>query len=215
MEGEIDQETHDILAERYNVDEFNLNEKLKYLGIVGSTLAFLGLIGFVTALTQSKVISLIVILCLAYACLHFGSQWKRDPLNQRPHTTRLILIMSLFLVGAALGLLGSILGIRSGFGFIVLSGIWTGMAVAMAYIIQSTFLLVVANLMFFHWVGSWTSMFGRIPMSLPYKIPFYWSWLLQRLFILVNSTATGTDLTLTDLHERTRPSDLSTSICRC
>ncbi len=161
MEGEIEQETYDILAKRYHVDEFNLNETLKYLGVLGSGLAIIGLLGFVSVATGSRFLSLLLLLGLSYTCFFYGAKWRQDPTNQYPHTTRLALSMSVFLLGSSLGLLGTILQIQWAFGWLVLSGIWIGLAVAMAYYSQATFLLVLANLLLFHWVGSWTSMFGR------------------------------------------------------
>jgi len=160
-DGLVDGPTHLLLRERFSARSVGLAQAVKYLGIIGGMMAFFGILGLILALAASAVLAAVVLLGTGSAFLWSGQRMAQDRLGRYGLSSKAVLTLGIMAVTGGIGVVLDLMGLKDrallmGLGFAVLP--WVGF---LAYRIQSTFLLVLGLLGFFHWVGSWNSMVGR------------------------------------------------------
>jgi hypothetical protein len=170
-DGIISQESAEILGRRYERAGFGLAQIIRYCGIVGGLLAIFGLLGLVGALAQSKIVGGVLVGGVAAAFLYYGLRMSLDPLTAYPNSARMLIALGAVGLAAAVGLFASAAAVEDRH----LGGV-VGLVVIpvigfLAYQSRNTFLLTLGLIAFFHWVGSFTAMFGRSSYDLSVQDP--------------------------------------------
>ena len=159
-DGLIPAQTAARLRERYNLRGFGLGQVLRYLGIVGLVLVVFGILGMIAEASGSETAVAIILVTIGGGFFAGGVRMAHDELARYAWSSRVVLTVgTLALSGGTYLLLSDAVGDRSvifAWGLLMVPAIG-----ALAYICRITFLLSVALLGFFHWVGSWSSMWGR------------------------------------------------------
>ena len=150
-----------VLRQRFDVQGFGLGLVVKYLGVLGALFAGFGLLGLVAAMSRSLGVAAGELLAVAVALLAWGLQLARDPLGRYGQSSRAILAVGLIALttGGTAGVAAA--GIKQGAMILVVGAITLATAFLLAYGFRNGFLLVLAVLGLFHWLGSWESMVGR------------------------------------------------------
>ena len=78
-DGIIEKHALDILSERYEARRFGWIGVIKYLGITGGLLAFFGIIGLVTAMTESAGFGAVVLGCVGGGLTYWGLRLAAFP----------------------------------------------------------------------------------------------------------------------------------------
>jgi hypothetical protein len=160
-DGLLGDEAAGLLRQRYDVRGFGLASIARTLGVTGALFAGFGILGAVGALSGSLALGTVELLAVAGGLLAWGLRMARDPLGRSPQSARAILAIGLFALAAAGALASEAADLGTG-GAVLLSGLASlPVAVALAYRFRIGFLLVLALLGLFHWIGSWHSMVGR------------------------------------------------------
>lgn len=160
-DGLISEETGRLLRERYDTPGFGLGTLVRYLGIVGGLFAVLGLLGLLAAAAGSELFGSLLTALLALAFLWAGVRLSQDPKGRYPHSAKVVLLLGLLSLGGALFILLDEL-LQSDSEVLLVGGLlWLPVPFALAYRFRNTFALILGLLALFHWVGSWTSMWGR------------------------------------------------------
>jgi hypothetical protein len=149
------------LRERYGLARFGLGEVLRYLGIVGLIFVICGILGLIGAIAASPLFGGVLLLGVGAAFGAAGIVYAHDRLGRYRWSSRIALILAVILVSAAVAVLLASMKVEGAplvfvAGWLILPGL-----VYLAYRFNITFLLVLALIEFFHWVGSWTAMWGR------------------------------------------------------
>jgi hypothetical protein len=160
-----------VLRERYNLPGFGIGQVLRYLGIIGLIFVVFGIFGLMAAASASEVWSGSVLALVASAFLVAGVHLALDKLGRYRWSSRMILALGALMVASAAGLLLHGFGVQDGRLILVLGLLLIPPIGALAYIYRITFLLIVALLGFFHWVGSWETMWGRSTYTLQVQDP--------------------------------------------
>ncbi len=160
-DGLVPKATHDLLRQRYGAYEFGLAQIIKYFGIAGGLIAFFGLLGLVAAISKSMVAAAFLLLAAGGALTAAGIRLSIDKLGRYASSSKAVLMLGVVAAALGLGLAASELGLKDA---AIIQA--TGLAILiplgfLAYRYRNTFLLSLALIHFFHWVGTWTSMFGR------------------------------------------------------
>jgi hypothetical protein len=158
-DGLVGDEAAAVLRARYDARGVGLASIARYLGVVGALVAGFGLLGAMAALSGSRAVGAVELLLVAAGLLAWGLRMARDPLGRSPQSARALLAIGLFALAGA----GALAGEAAGDGAaVLLAGLVSiPVALALAYRFRIGFLLVLALLGLFHWVGSWHSMIGR------------------------------------------------------
>jgi hypothetical protein len=170
-DGLISPEAHALLEERYQARTFGVGQAVKYLGISGGLLAFFGLLGLAAASFQSMATAAVILLLVGAGLTWWGVLLSLDPLARRGASSSTVLALGVASATLGVGLAANQLGVRDETLVVI-----TGTAVLpvvglLAYRFRNLFLLVLALLGFFHWVGSWTAMVGRSTYELSIQDP--------------------------------------------
>lgn len=161
-EGYIDRDTYDKLAQRYEVNKLGVALALRYLGIMGGVFTLLGVLGMLTALASSAAFAMVVCVVLAGACLAQGLRFANDPAGRYPQSARMLLTAGLLLWLGALALFCKVLGDIPTNTSVVLCGmLWLPVAFGLAYKYGNGFVLTLAILGVYHWIGSLNGMIGH------------------------------------------------------
>lgn len=160
-DGLVSAEQAARLRDRYETRGFGLATAAKYLGIIGALLAGFGLLGALAAMSGSLVLAVLLLLGVAAGLLAWGIRLARDPAGRAEHSARALLaigVMALSGAGAA-----AAAATDAGTAMTILLCGLTSIPVAfvLAYRFRNGFLLVLALLGLFHWIGSWHSMVDR------------------------------------------------------
>lgn len=160
-EGWINIPTMNTLGERYEVKTFSIEKALKYLGAIGGIFIFFGIIAFIGFAAHDEVVGAVVLLLSSAGFLYWGYKLYQDPLNRHPYSSQVLMAIALLFLGGAIILIlnKANVGPRA---ILVLTGLlWLTFAFALAYRFRNSFILIIAVLVLFHWLGSWNQMVGR------------------------------------------------------
>lgn len=160
-DGLVPAEVAAQLRERYDVHAVGVAAVAKYLGIIGALLAGFGLLGGIAGLTGSPAVAALLLVGAAAGLLAWGIRLARDPAGRAEHSARAILAVGVMALAGA-GSLAAVSADAGGAATILIAGA-TSVPVAffLAYGYRIGFLLVLALLGLFHWIGSWHSMIGQ------------------------------------------------------
>lgn len=171
-DGLIEKPAYEILSRRYEVSSFGLIGVVKYCGIFGGFCAFLGLMGLISALSQS-----VAFATLVGAAVSIGLTWSglrlADDVQQRYATSsKFIVTLGMAMWASTLGaFLSEVLHLDNGV-VLTMTGLLTiPLAFYLAYQRHNTYLLILALLVLFHWAGSWSTMLGRSTYALEIQDP--------------------------------------------
>jgi len=156
----IPKETHDLLRERYAVAGFDLGQTIKTIGIAGGLFAFFGLLGLVGALSRSLIFAALLLAAVGCALMAAGLRLAADKLDRYATSSKSLLLLGAVAAGFGVGIGVYEMGVRDQTVFLT-GAIELIPLFYLAYRYSNQFLLVISLIGFFHWVGSWTSMFGR------------------------------------------------------
>ncbi len=160
-DGFISKETHDLLRQRYDARRFGAGQAFKYLGFSGGLLGAAGLLGFIAAMGNSLVLAALIALSAGVALMVFGIRLSNDTLGRYPGSSKVILALGAIFASAGVAVALGAAGIE-GAQLVTMTGLVVVPVLGfLAYRYGNVFLLVLALLAYFHWVGSWTAMFGR------------------------------------------------------
>lgn len=161
VDGLIGDEVAAQLRGRYEVRGFGLASAAKTMGIVGAILAGFGILGAVGAMSGSLALGAIELLGVAVAFLYWGLHLARDPQARAEQSSRAVLAIGVMALAAAGATAAGAADAGTGTMLVITGLASLPVAFALAYRFRNGFLLVLALLGLFHWIGSWHSMVGR------------------------------------------------------
>jgi len=160
-DGIIDEPTRQTLQARYDTPGFGFVTAVKYLGITGGMLAAMGLLGLVAAISGSQTTAGIMLAGVSGFLAWAGLRLGRDARARYVHTSKIVLMLGVLGWACAVGVEADAMKMQAGqIAFVVGLGV-VPLALVIAYRERNGFLLTLAVLGIFHWVGSWDRMFGR------------------------------------------------------
>jgi hypothetical protein len=160
-DGLVSKEAHDVLAERYGARAFGLANVIKSFGIAGGVLALFGLLGLVGALAQSQGFAALLLLGAGAGLTGFGIRLATNKLGRHALSSKVLVTLGVVMAALGIGVGLDAAGVKDAQG-VFCTGILVVFPMAfLAYRFKNTFLFVITLLLFFHWVGSWSSMLGR------------------------------------------------------
>ncbi|MCU0857626.1 MAG: hypothetical protein MUC65_04395 [Pontiellaceae bacterium] len=160
-DGVIDAATLEVLQERYESRRFGWVGVVKYIGITGGLLAFFGIIGMITAMVQSGAFAAIVLGGVGGGITYWGLRLSGDIGNRYAVSSKVVLTLGVLLWTSAIGLLADVIGMKEGRVLLVTGLICLPVGFFLAYRSRNPYLLIVALLGLYHWIGSWNEMWGR------------------------------------------------------
>jgi len=160
-DGLVPKATHDLLRLRYGASDFGFAQIIKYFGIAGGLIALFGLLGMVAAISRSMATAAFLLFAAGGALTAAGIRLSIDKLGRYETSSKAVLMLGVVTAALGIGVAASELGLRDtaiiqGAGLAILIPLWF-----LAYRYRNTFLLSLGLIQSFHWVGTWTSMFGR------------------------------------------------------
>jgi hypothetical protein len=170
-DGLISPDTHELLGGRYEARAFGVGQAVKYLGISGGLLAFFGLLGLAAAASQSMAISVAILLLVGAGLIWWGFRLSLDPLGRRGVSSSIVLALGIASATLGVGLAAYQLGVQDKTLVVVTGTLVLPVVGLLAYRFRNLFLLILALLGLFHWVGSWTAMVGRSTYELSIQDP--------------------------------------------
>jgi hypothetical protein len=169
-DGLISESTHDLLRERYDARRFGIAGAIKYLGIAGGLLAFFGLIGLAGAF-GGEVLGALLLLGVGGALSAAGIRLSNDSLGRYPASSKVVLALGVVAATLGIAMAVHLVDARGGAVAFVTAMVALPVVGFLAYRFHNIFLLILGLVGFFHWVGSWPSIFG-LPI-------YYRGWDLQ------------------------------------
>jgi hypothetical protein len=170
-DGLISNETHDLLRERFGAKSFGIAKAVKSLGIAGGIVAFFGVLGLIGAMSRSEgVIAFLLIVagaCLTVPAIHLSM----DKLGRYPASSKVLLFLGVITAVLGIGVAINAAGLDGPRVFFVMGIVTIVPAAILAYRFKNSFLLYVTLIGLFHWVGSWTDMYGRSTYELAVDDP--------------------------------------------
>lgn len=160
-DGLISEATHGLLRERYAARGFGFAQAIKYLGISGGMLAFFGLLGLVGALAQSEGFAAFLLLAVGAGLTGAGLVLSMDARGRYGTSSKVVLLLGVVTATLGVGVALNSLELRSDQVALAVGALALPVVGYLAYRFRNLFLLILGLLGLFHWVGSWTSMFGR------------------------------------------------------
>jgi hypothetical protein len=161
MDGLIPKETHDLLRRRYDAKAFGVGQAVTYLGISGGLFAFFGLVGLVGAISESSAVIAFLLLAIGGGVTTAGIFLAADELGRFTMSSKVLLALGV--VGATLGVGVALdaFSVMNEAMFFATGALVLPVVGFLAYRYGNIFLLILGLLGFFHWVGTWTAMWGR------------------------------------------------------
>ena len=160
-DGMIDETTLKILQERYDSRCFGWIGVIKYIGITGGLLAFFGIVGMVTAMAESGVFSAIVLGGIGAGITWWGMRLAGDGRGLYAVSSKVVLTLGCVLWIGVIGVLASMSDMNEEQALLATGAVSLPITFFLAYRGRNQYLLVLALLAFFHWIGSWHAMWGR------------------------------------------------------
>jgi len=174
-DGIIEQSTLDILRTRYEAQHFGWIGVVKYLGISGGLLAFFGILGMITAATGSMGIAALVQGGLGAGLTYWGLLLARNVQDRYATSSKVIVTLGVVMLTAAIGLLSSAIGLKDA-ALLCSTGLLSlPLVFVLAYYSRNTYLLILALLGLFHWIGAWNEMWGRSSYVFAVQDPYIMS----------------------------------------
>jgi len=170
-DGLVSKETHDLLRERYGAREFGFANAIRTLGVAGGLVAFFGLLGMVAAISQSQLFAAFLLLAAGVSLTVAGIRLAVSKLGRYAISSKAILMLGVVTATLGVGVALNGMGVRNR-DILLLTGAVVLLPIGiLAYRYKNTFLLIMGLLAFFHWVGSWTQMWGRSTYELSIQDP--------------------------------------------
>jgi hypothetical protein len=170
-DGLVSPEAAGVLRARFDVAGFGLAAAAKYLGVVGALFAGFGLLGLIGAMTGSLLAGALLLLAVAAGLLRWGLRMSHDRLGRYAQSSKAVLAVGLFALAGA-GAAAAAAAEGEAAAIVLATGLVTvPVAFALAYRFGNGFLLVLALLALFHWVGAWHEMVGRNVYALEVQDP--------------------------------------------
>ena len=160
-DGIIEQAAYDTLRERYSFTEFGFAGVLRYIGIIGGLLALFGLMGAIAAMSGSAFFGALLTGGIGFAAVKWGLRLAEDLQERYSTSSKIIVTLGVYLFGGAVGILCGSMGINGGAAMNAALTVCLPVAFYLAYQSRNAYLLLLAVLTLFHWIGSWDSMLGR------------------------------------------------------
>jgi uncharacterized membrane protein len=160
-DGIIEKHTRDVLNKRYEAQRFGWYGVIKYLGITGGLLAVFGILGLIASMTESAGFAAVVLGGVGGGLTYWGLRLAKDVQDRYATSSKVIVTLGGFLWTCAIALLCSAVGLK-GEATLMFTGILSlPIAFFLAYQSRNTYLLILAILWMFHWIGAWNTMWGR------------------------------------------------------
>jgi len=170
-DGLISKNTHDLLRQRYGSRSFGIAKAVKSLGVAGGIVAFFGLLGLIGATSGSQTLVAFLLFLAGAALTVAGIYLSNDKLGRYPASSKALLFLGVIIATLGIGVAVNAAGISSQ-KVVFVTGILTIVpAGILAYRFKNSFLLYMALIAFFHWIGSWTNMYGRSTYELAIDDP--------------------------------------------
>ena len=170
-DGLIPADTHALLRERYDAGSFGLGQAVKSIGVAGGLLAFFGLLGLVAATTQSLVFAGFMLMATGCGLTAVGIHLSADKLARHTGTSRSLLLLGVVSTGLGLGILLNGMHVDDRSLPVFAGALLLGPLAFLAYRFNNNFVLILALMVFFHWIGSWSGMLGRSTYALEIQDP--------------------------------------------
>jgi uncharacterized membrane protein len=171
IDGLIDQATADLLRRRYQARSFGAMGVVRYLGIGGGALAFLGLVGLVVSATGSTAVGGIAAMAVGAALLWFGIYLALDPERRYALSSKVVEALGAAAVGTGIAVECTAVDASTQSTLLILGLVELPVIFGLAYRFKNPFLLILGLLGLFHWVGSWNQMVGRSTYELSVQDP--------------------------------------------
>lgn len=160
-DGLISKHKHDLLRQRYGAESSGIGQIIKSLGIAGGMLAFFGLLGLVAAIAGSQIFGAFLLMAVGSGLLAAGLYLARDEMGRYPTSSKVVLMLGVVTATIGIGVALDAMGIKGRQDVVVTAGMAIIPVTLLAYRYRNTFLLILALIGFFHWVGTWNDMYGR------------------------------------------------------
>ena len=171
LDGLISADTAKLLRERYAAEDFGFVGVIRYIGICGGLLALVGLLGAGVALTGSEGFGGFVTTAIGAAVLAAGVWLSNDLRSRYGTSSKVILTLGVVAVAFGVGLVAHSMGVREDDLPFAVGIVAVPLAFFLAYRYRNPFLLVVALVGLFFWVGSLSSMSGHSSHELAVDVP--------------------------------------------
>jgi hypothetical protein len=171
LDGLISADTANALRERYAAEDFGVVGVIRYIGISGGLLALVGLLGAGVALTGSEGFGGLATTGAGAAVLWAGVWLSNDLRSRYGTSSKVVLTLGVVAVAFGVGLLAHSMGTPEDDLPFAVGGVAVPLSFFLAYRYRNPFLLVVAVVGFFGWVGSWSSMSGRSSHEIAVDLP--------------------------------------------
>lgn len=170
-DGLIPADTHALLCQRYGAGDFGIGQAIKSIGLAGGMIAFFGLLGLVAAISRSQLLAALLLLGTGCGLTAVGIRLSADRLARHTTSSRPVLMLGVVSAALGLGVAFNGMGISNQSTILLTGAVVLVPVTILAYRYANTFLLSLALIFFFHWVGSWTSMLGRSTYEIEVQDP--------------------------------------------
>jgi hypothetical protein len=160
-DGLIPADVHALLRQRYDAGGYGIGQAIKSLGVAGGLLAFFGLLGLVAAISRSQLFAALLLMGAGCGLTALGIRLSVDKLARYTSSSKSLLMLGVVCTGLGIGVALDGMGIKNESAIVLTGAVLLIPVALLAYAYANTFLLILGLLIFFHWVGSWTTMFGR------------------------------------------------------
>jgi len=171
IDGLVTKDTHDLLCERYGAKIFGLGQIIKSLGVAGALFAALGLMGLVAALSGAKVVAGFLLTACGVAFTGGGIWLATDKLGRYSISSKTLQTLGVLMAVLGIGVCLDSFQVKTDPNILFTGALVLAVAGFLAYRYRITFLLVLDLIIFFHWVGTWTQMWGRSTYEIDIQDP--------------------------------------------
>ena len=170
-DGLVSKDTHDLLRQRYSSRAFGIAKAVKSLGVAGAIVAFSGMLGLASAASGSQTLVAFLLFLAGVALTMAGIYLSNDKLGRYPASSKVLLFLGVITATLGIGVAMNAVGMDSQKTIFFTGVVAIAPAGILAYRFKNSFLLYMALIAFFHWVGSWTDMYGRSTYELAIDDP--------------------------------------------
>jgi hypothetical protein len=170
-DGLVSDAAAQVIRERCAVPGFGLSQILRYLGVIGLIFLSSGILGMIAGVSGSALFAGFLLGSVGAGIMAAALWLARDKLGRYAWSSRVAMVIAVLCAGGGLGLVLSGFGVEPHTLPLVMGVVMLPPMFVLAYRYSITFLLVLGLLGLFHWVGSWSSMFGRSSYELEIQDP--------------------------------------------